>query len=63
MRLRELKDVISDDASVSLQVKNSNELPVLYTTWKECKNELKEEAWDMEVNLTSYVGIQIVFTL
>lgn len=61
MKLKELENVIFDDATISIQMKNSNELPIIYNTWRECKKELKKDAWEKEVKLNSYCGIQIVF--
>lgn len=63
MKLKELKNVIHDDAHIAITYKNSTELPLFYNSWRECKNDLKKEAWNMEVTLNSNAGIEIVFDM
>jgi len=59
LKLKDLKDSITDDSSVYLQI--NDELPFYYSSWKKCKEDLKETAWDEEVRLKSYAGILIEF--
>lgn len=61
MLLKELKDVIDETASVSIQYQSNRGLPILYDSWKELKNDLKENSWNEEIKLTFYAGIQILF--
>lgn len=63
MKLKELENVIDDNASVSVQTKSNKGkgLPLIYDSWKECKESFKDDAWNEEVKLTSYGGIQIYF--
>jgi len=61
MKLIELKDVIDDESSISLQTKSNSDYPIIYNTWRECKKDIKKVVWDEEVKLCSYAGIQIIF--
>lgn len=59
LKLKDLKDSITDDSSVYLQIDDG--LPFYYSSWKKCKEDLKKTAWDEEVRLKSYAGILIEF--
>ena len=61
MKLKDLKDVITDDSTVYLQTKTQKEPPLYYSSWRACKKDLKPDAWKEKVRLQSYGGIMIVF--
>lgn len=62
MILEELRDVIREDASVSIQLaSNHNGFGIQYESWAECKSHLKEVAWTEEILLDSRAGIMIYF--
>lgn len=61
MKLKELEHVIDEDTAVSITTETNDGLPLRYPSWKNFKEDVKEEAWDEDVTLRSNAGIQINF--
>lgn len=61
MKFKDLDGLIMENASVSINTKSNKSHPIWYDSWAELKKEVLAAAWDQEVELTSYCGIQIVF--
>lgn len=61
MKLRELENVIEDDATVFITCTSDDGLPLMFRSWKEFKKDCKKAAWEEEVTLRSSAGIEINF--
>ena len=49
MKLKDLKDIIAEDTPVSIAFVNEDELPFMFNTFKELKEDIKENGWGLKV--------------
>ena len=49
MKLKDLKDIIAEDTPVSIAFVNEDELPFMFNTFKELKEDIKENGWELKV--------------
>lgn len=61
MTIKDLENVIANDTSVSLAMDGINKYPCFFDTFKDLKDQLKEDGWNREIKeLRSFSSILII---